>query len=349
MHTYVFARTQEPCQTHPPLSLWSIFSGLTPSSPLSGPAASTSQACAGSRAPCPTLPLHPDSPEKQTCPWLGLKLWVWPSPAPPHPKPPGLACQRLGSGQTPAVLPHPSDNTAAEASGVPGRPWPRGPAAGGHPEEGWQPAGVQLGAWVRLSVPELSPTDAERRGVGGWDRSSGLRGGLEVSRALRTHGISSRLDGHQQGRCHGAFSSHRCSLLVFRCSRTFSEAPGLQEAPVAGRPPAPTADLPTQPPSTCVAPSLQRRGPPSFPRPSLPLGSPLPSAQPSPGDTCPLGPPVAPCPDDAASSSRCCPCLRRRGLLRAALPPCRSGSHDTPSLNLPSERPEQTWAHFPSG
>lgn len=266
---------------------------------------------------------------------LGLALPRAPTPNAPWP---GLSAPWF---RTDSCCPPPSlRQHRCRGFQGPGEAVAERPAAGGHPEEGWYPAGVQPGAWVGLAVPELSPRDAEWRGVGGWDRSSGLRGGLEVSRALRTHGINSRLDGHQQGRCHGAFSSHRCSLLVCRRSRTSSEAPGLQEAPVAGWPPAPTADLPTHAPSTCAAPSLQRGGPPSFPRPSLPLGSPLPSAQPSPG---------APRPDGDASSSRCCPPLGPRGLLRAALPPCRSGSHDTPSLNLPREWPERTWGCFPLG
>lgn len=212
------------------------------------------------------------------------------------------------------LLPPPSlrQHTAAEASGVPGRPWkPRGPAAGGHPEEGWQPAGVQLGAWVRSQSLSFLP---RMQSGGVWVAGTGvrLRGGLEVSRAPRTHGISSRLDGHQQ------VMSRAFSLTVAACLFSvlthLQRAPGLQEAPVAGRPPAPTADLPTQPPSTCVA------LPSSGVAPFLPGGpaflwasaSPLCSALPR--DTCPLGPPVAPRPDDAASSSRCCPCLRRRGL-----------------------------------
>lgn len=158
---------------HPPLSLWSIFSGLTPSSPLSGPAASTSQACARSRAPCPTLPLHPDSPEKQTCPWLGLKLWVWPSPAPPHPMPPGLACQRLGSGQTPAVLPHPSDNTAAEASRVLGRRWPRGRQLAGTPRKGGTLPGFSRAlGWASRSLSFLPGMQSG----GVWVAGTGVRG-----------------------------------------------------------------------------------------------------------------------------------------------------------------------------
>lgn len=78
---------------------------------------------------------------------LGLAL-----PPRPHTQSPrAWLCQRLGSGYRLLLPPHPSDNTTpAEASGVPGGRAER-PAAGGHPEEGWQPAGAQLGAWGRLS------------------------------------------------------------------------------------------------------------------------------------------------------------------------------------------------------
>lgn len=228
---------------HPPLLLWSVFLGLiASSSPLSDPAATTSYACAGSRTLRPTLPLHPDCPEKQAHPWLGLKPWVQP---PPHPHTRCHTAKPVSAlDQDRPLLSslHPSDSTAAEAPGVSGRWWPSGPTADRGPEEGWHSAGVQPGTWVGLAVPEpgLSPMGAEWRGVGGWDWSSGPAGGPGGERGpADTWHLSSQPDGHQHSGYHGAFSSHGRSLVVCGAQRASSEAPGLQEAPMAGQAPGP--------------------------------------------------------------------------------------------------------------
>lgn len=147
----------------PPL-LWSIFSRPDPRPlPLSGPAASTSQACAGSRAPCPTLRSHLTAQREADMPLAGAEVWSAPSRA-PTPKAPGLACQRLGSGQTPSCPPHPSDNTAAEASGVPGEAGAERPCSWRAPRGR---GGNLLGSAGRLGAPGSSELSHGCR-AGGW-------------------------------------------------------------------------------------------------------------------------------------------------------------------------------------
>lgn len=154
------------------------------------------------------------------------------------------------------------------------------------------------------------------------------------------HGISSRLDGHQQGRCHGAFSPLQPACLPVLTH--LQPARGLQESR-GWPPPALTADLPTQPPAP-VWPLPPAAWPPFLPeaQPSSGLASLL--CQPSSQGHLPLGPPAASPlvlmtllpPHGAVHATPA-------GLLQLLLPPKPLWvPRDTPSLNLPSERPEQT-------
>ena len=136
--------------------------------------------------------------------------------------------------------------------------------------------------------------------VAGTSSGSAGRPGGERGPADMWH-LSSQPEGHQYSGGHGAFSSHGRSLAVCWCSRASSEAPGLQEAPMAGRPLAPAAGLPARPPAL-VRPPASSGAAPSFPRPSLPLGLPLLMLNPPQGHL----PPGAPRPDDDAPSSQYC-------------------------------------------
>ena len=171
---------------HPPLLPWSIFLGLIlSSSPLSDPGASTSQAYAGSRAPRPTLPLHPDCPEKQARPRPGLKPWVWALPRVPTPdatRPgPSVPWFRTDSCPPPSLRQHRCGGSRGPGEAVAKQPlsWrvPQGRAAPGR------------GSARRLGGPHGLPWVQSRRVWVAGTGVRGLRGGLEVSRALRTCGI----------------------------------------------------------------------------------------------------------------------------------------------------------------
>ena len=172
---------------HPPLLLWSIFLGLIlSSSPLSDPVASTSQAYAGSRAPRPTLPLHPDCPEKQARPWPGLKPWVWALPWAPTPDStqpgPSVPWFRTDSScPPPSLRQHRCGGSRGPGEAVAKRPrsWraPQGRAALSQ-GSAWRLGGPHGLPWVQSGGVWVAGTGVR-----------GLRGGLEVSRALRTCGI----------------------------------------------------------------------------------------------------------------------------------------------------------------